>query len=99
MRHKSTFGSREVGLLGYLVSGDGSPPNPEKVETIRKLSSPASATEVHSFLGLTSYYGQVMQDYSKVAEPLSMLTRKGQPFIWGEEQDRAFKALKDLLYT
>ena len=32
-----------------------------------------------------------------MTEPLWKLTRKDQPFLWGEEQERSFRTVKKLL--
>ena len=36
-------------------------------------------------------------NFSQVAEPLRKLLRKGQPFVWGTEQQLAFEELKRLM--
>ncbi|GKB70028.1 putative reverse transcriptase domain-containing protein, partial [Tanacetum coccineum] len=36
-------------------------------------------------------------NFSKLAKPLTILTQKLKEYVWGEEQDRAFKTLKDKL--
>lgn len=38
-----------------------------------------------------------LADFSQVAEPLRMLTRKDQQFMWEDAQQRSFQKLKDLL--
>jgi len=37
--------------------------------------------------------------YADMAVPLQLLTNKGQIFIWGEDQDRAFHKLKAALFA
>ena len=50
---KSYFFQSKVIFLGHVLSKEGISPNPEKVKT---WPTPKSAKEVHSFLGLASYY-------------------------------------------
>ena len=38
---------------------------------------PNSVTEIRSFLGLAGYYRRFVQDFSRIAVPLTRLTRKG----------------------
>ena len=38
-----------------------------------------------------------IKDFAKLAEPLNHLTRKGNLFIWGPEQDKSMSDLKDAL--
>ncbi|GJT14380.1 putative reverse transcriptase domain-containing protein [Tanacetum coccineum] len=54
-------------------------------------------SEVHSFLGLAGYYRRFIQNFSKIAKPLTVLTQKSKTFIWGEEQENAFQTLKGKL--
>ena len=58
---------------------------------------PQSTAEVRSFLGLVQYCGKFLPDFSQVAEPLRMLTRKDQQFMWEDAQQKSFQKLKDLL--
>ena len=36
-----------------------------------------------------------MQDFSKIAAPLTKLTRKGEKYVWTEECASAFEELKN----
>ena len=58
---------------------------------------PQSTAEVRSFLGLVQYCAKFLPDFSQVAEPLRMLTRKDQQFMWEDAQQKSFQKLKDLL--
>ena len=40
-----------------------------------------------------------MQDFSKIAAPLTKLTRKGEKYIWTEKCASAFEELKDKLIS
>ncbi|GJX54848.1 putative reverse transcriptase domain-containing protein, partial [Tanacetum coccineum] len=40
-----------------------------------------------------------IENFSKIAKPLTMLTQKCKTFDWGEEQELAFQTLKDKLYN
>ena len=52
-----------------------------------------------SYIGLTSYYRRYIPEFSKIAAPLTKLTRKGVGFEWTEECQRAFEELKAALMT
>ena len=58
-----------------------------------------SITEVRSFLGLAGYYRRFVQNFSRIAEPLTQLTRKEVKYQWTEECQLVFKELKDRLTT
>ncbi|GJR26556.1 putative reverse transcriptase domain-containing protein [Tanacetum coccineum] len=54
-------------------------------------------TEVRSFLGLAGYYRRFIENFSKIAKSLTILTQKCKTFDWGEEQELTFQTLKDKL--
>ncbi|GJY00748.1 putative reverse transcriptase domain-containing protein [Tanacetum coccineum] len=43
------------------------------------------------------YYRRFIENFSKIAKLLIVLTRKSKTFDWGEEQENAFQTLKDKL--
>ncbi|KAD2126026.1 hypothetical protein E3N88_41805 [Mikania micrantha] len=94
---KCAFWLREVQFLGHVVNPEGIMVDPAKVETIMKWSPPKSPTEVRSFLGLAGYYRRFIQDFSKLATPLTKLTRKDGKYEWGPNQEQAFSVLKEKL--
>ncbi|KAL0536139.1 hypothetical protein IC582_025073 [Cucumis melo] len=60
---------------------------------------PTSAIEVHSFLGLAGYYRRFIEDFSRLALPLTALTRKNAKFEWSEKCEQSFQELKKRLVT
>ena len=93
------FVLREVAFLGHVISEKGVPVDPVKVEAVTKWDCPTTVTEVRSFLGLAGYYQRFIKDFSKIAAPLTQLTRKTVPFVWSEECETSFQELKDKLVT
>ncbi|KAJ9562962.1 hypothetical protein OSB04_008122 [Centaurea solstitialis] len=91
---KCDFWLQEVQFLGHLVNREGIKVDPAKVEAVMKWETPKTPTEVRSFLGLAGYYRRFIQDFSKIAVPLTRLTRKSERFVWGEEQEAAFDTLR-----
>ena len=72
---KSFFFQSSVLFLGHLLSKDGILPNPEKVSKVKDWPIPKNAKEVHSFLGLASYYRRFIPQFAKWASPLHDLIR------------------------
>ena len=70
-----------------------------KIAAVVNWPVPTSQTEVKSFLGLAGYYRRFIQDFSKIAIPLTQLTRKDLPFEWSEQCTKAFETLKEKLTT
>ncbi|KAJ9567039.1 hypothetical protein OSB04_003005 [Centaurea solstitialis] len=94
---KCKFWLRQLQFLGHVISGDGVSVDSTKIEAIQKWEQPKNPSEVRSFLGLAGYYRRFIRDFSKIAVPLTSLTRKDVKFEWTEAQDKAFQTLKDCL--
>ena len=72
---KTYFFQPSVVFLGHVLSKDGISPNLEKVSKVKDWPVPKSAKEVHSFLGLASYYRRCIPQLAKWASPLHELIR------------------------
>ncbi|GJT24595.1 putative reverse transcriptase domain-containing protein [Tanacetum coccineum] len=71
--------------------------DPSKIEAVKNWKAPRTLSKVRSFLGLAGYYRRFIEDFSKIAKPLTVLTQKSKKFDWGEEQEKAFQTVKDKL--
>ena len=91
---KCFWHQEKVDFLGYVVSAKGIEMATDKVETILKWREPQNVTEVQSFLGFANFYRRFIQDYSKVAKPLTDVTSKSSEWNWTRECKMAFKLLK-----
>ncbi|GJU86289.1 putative reverse transcriptase domain-containing protein [Tanacetum coccineum] len=47
--------------------------------------------------GLAGYYRRFIENFSNIAKPLTLLTQKNKTYVWGDEQDEAFRILKEKL--
>ena len=70
---KSRFFQTSVTFLGHILSANGVSPNPEKVAKIKDWPTPKTPKEVHSFIGLASYYRSFIPNFTKWAGPLHAL--------------------------
>ena len=84
----------QVTYLRYVVTRNGIEPDPKKIEAVRSWPVPLNVQEIHSFLGLCSYYRRFVRDFAKIAKPLHSLTQKNASFKWTEECQEAFVKLK-----
>ncbi|KAM0064567.1 putative nucleotidyltransferase, Ribonuclease H [Helianthus debilis subsp. tardiflorus] len=94
---KCEFWLREVQFLGHVVNGDGIHVDPTKIKAIKNWETPKTPTEIRQFLGLAGYYRRFIEDFSKIAQSLTLLTQKDKKFDWGIKQEEAFQLLKDKL--
>jgi len=91
---KCVWKVQEVEFLGYMIGRNGIRMFTGKVEAVLSWKTPESITEVQSFLGFANFYRRFIKDYSKVARPLTELTKKTGTWIWGTEAELAFNDLK-----
>ncbi|KAA0032714.1 DNA/RNA polymerases superfamily protein [Cucumis melo var. makuwa] len=96
---KCEFWLEQVVFFGHVVSAKGVSVDPQKVEAIVNWERPMSATEVRSFLGLAGCYRRFIEDFSRLALPLTALTRKNVKFEWSDKCEQSFQELKKRLVT
>ena len=77
-------------FLGHVVSASGVSMDLEKVEAVMSWERLNSIFEIRSFLGLVGYYRRFIKDFSRLAEPMTRLTRKEVMFEWNDLCERAF---------
>ncbi|KAA0036674.1 pol protein [Cucumis melo var. makuwa] len=96
---KCEFWLKKVTFLGHVVSSEGVSVNPAKIEAVTNWPRPSTVSEIRSFLGLAGYYRRFVEDFSRIASPLTQLTRKGTPFVWSPACASRFQELKQKLVT
>ena len=96
---KCEFWLKEVGFLRHVISGEGISVDPTKVDTVTKWEAPTTVGEIRSFLGLAGYYRRFIENFSKIAKPMTELLKKDTKFIWTEECEASFQELKKRLVT
>nr|KAG5692734.1 hypothetical protein BaRGS_033845 [Batillaria attramentaria] len=107
---KCHFCKDQVVYVGHTVSAAGIGTDPEKTQAIKNWPTPTTPEEVRKFLGFAGYYRRFVKDFSKIALPLTTLMptpeKKGRgrkkqhsqkPWVWGPQEDAAFRKLKDIL--
>ncbi|KAL0549558.1 hypothetical protein IC582_014043 [Cucumis melo] len=96
---KCEFWLKQVSFLGHVVSKAGVSVDPAKIEAVTGWTRPSTVSEVRSFLGLAGYYRRFVENFSRIAIPLTQLTRKGAPFVWSKACEDSFQNLKQKLVT
>ncbi|KAL0534055.1 hypothetical protein IC582_028332 [Cucumis melo] len=96
---KCEFWLKQVSFLGHVVSKAGVSVDPAKIEAVTGWTRPSTVSEVRSFLGLAGYYRRFVENFSRIATPLTQLTRKGVPFVWSKACEDSFQTLKQKLVT
>ena len=94
---KCEFWLKEVGFLGHVISGEGIAVDPSKVQSVTEWLAPTSVREIRSFLGLEGYYRRFIENFSKIAKPMTELLKKDTKFKWTKECEASFQELKKRL--
>ena len=94
---KCQFAAPSIKYLGHVVDRSGIHVDKDKVKAISEMMPPTNVKMVRSFLGACGYYRKFIKDYSKIAAPLTELTKKGRRFKWTESCQDAFDCLKSKL--
>ncbi|KAH9705011.1 Endonuclease [Citrus sinensis] len=94
---KCEFWLDKVVFLGHVISAEGIYVDPQKIEAVVNWERPTNVTEVRSFLGLAGYYRRFVEGFSKIAIPLTRLTRKNAKFQWNDDCEKSFQELKACL--
>nr|GEV56168.1 DNA-directed DNA polymerase [Tanacetum cinerariifolium] len=111
--HDMIENTMEVFMDDFLVFGDSfdtclsnlkrmlksSEVDHAKVDVIIKLTHPTTVKGVRSFLGHASFYRCFIQDFSKIARPMTHLLEKKTPFVFSKDCIDAFETLKGVFGT
>ena len=68
-----------------------------RLEAIQKLKPPTNQKGCRSFVGVVNFVSIFCPELQKLLKPIYELTKKGRPFIWGDEQQKAFDEIKSRL--
>ncbi|GJX25624.1 hypothetical protein Tco_0231920 [Tanacetum coccineum] len=91
---KCHFMVKEGIVLGHKISKTRIEVDKVKVDVIAKLPHPTTVKGIRSFLGHAGFYRRFIQDFSKIARPMTHLLEKETTFIFSKECIEAFETLK-----
>ena len=94
---KCQFWLDKVAFLGHVISDEGVSVDSQKIEAVVNWKTPKNVSEVRSFLGLTGYYRNFVEGFSRIAAPLTKLTRKDVKYDWVDACQKSFEELKSRL--
>nr|CAH65959.1 OSIGBa0113D21.4 [Oryza sativa] len=100
-------------LTNQLISGDyadferlvdkaipqGVAVDPSNVESVTKWTPPKTVSQIRSFLGLAGYYRRFIENFSRIARPMTQLLKRDEKFKWTAECDKSFEELKKKLVS
>ncbi|GBM97906.1 Retrovirus-related Pol polyprotein from transposon 17.6 [Araneus ventricosus] len=96
---KCSFLQQEITYLRHTVKEGQVFPDKKNSDSIKKALPPKNTKQVISVLGLTGFYRKFIPNYSKIALPLTELTKETTKFEWSEREQLAFEELKNYLIS
>lgn len=88
---------KEISYLGHKITDKGIKPDESLTSVVKNFPIPKSQKDVKSFLGLASYYRRFIDNFSKIAGPMTSLLKKDIVFQWSERCQISFDELKSKL--
>jgi len=67
---------RKIGFLGVVIGPNGIEMKKKKMDRVLSWLEPKNIKNVRKFLDLINYYKRFIKDFTQVARPMNMLTRK-----------------------
>jgi hypothetical protein len=96
---KCVFGVPSGLLLGFMVGHRCIEANPAKVDAICKMAKPSNKKDVMKLTGMMVALGRFINKLGEKGLPFFKLLKKADKFVWGDEAQKAFEALKESLTT
>lgn len=81
-------------FLGFLVHHRGIDIDPAKIKAITDMPRPATVKQLKSVLGKLEYIRRFIPNLSEKIKPLMKLLKKDVQYIWDEDCERVFLAMK-----
>jgi hypothetical protein len=96
---KCVFGVPSRLLLGFMVGHRGIEANPVKIDAIRKMAKPSNKKDVMKLAGMMAALGRLISKLGEKGLPFFKLLKKDDKFVWDDDAQKAFEALKESLTT
>jgi hypothetical protein len=98
-KKKCKFLVQEINFFGMTINKNGISANEKALQSLMDCEAPTTVKEVHSFLGMTSYFKHRTPHQSTTDLPLRKLLNKHNRFKWEKEEQRAYEILKESVIT
>lgn len=91
---KCEFFRPEVTFLGHSCTEKGILPDNKKLDSIDRYPKPHDKEATKRFTAFANYYRRFIPNFSQTIQPLNSLSRKRVEFMWTDECEHAFEAIK-----
>ena len=93
---KCKIAQQKIQYLSHVISHGHIQPSKEKVKDLDKFQAPLSYSQIHSFIGLASYYRKFVKNFASIISPL-LRAAQTKHIQWTEECQTAFNSIKSSL--
>lgn len=94
---KFQYCKSEVKYLGVKFSKEGMSPDPDKIDSIKKLVNPTNKTELQRMLGMINYLRSFIPNVSELTAPLRELLKKNVVWNWTQSHSKVLEDLKTII--
>ena len=84
-----------VKFLGHVVDSSGIKPDPSKVFAILDMRPPGNVGDIRRLLGTANQLSKFLPHLADIMQPIWKLFVKGNVWVWGDAQPRAFTRIKE----
>jgi hypothetical protein len=77
-------------LVLACLTAEGVAIDPTKIKAVKEWEQPCNPIDFRSFLGLAGYYHRFIENFSKIAKPMTNLLKKTNEFEWTPECKLSF---------
>ena len=89
--------AEQVKFLGQIINSSGIRPDIEKLRAVMDMPEPTDVSGVRRFLGMVNQLGKFTPHLAEITKPMRDLLSKTNDWVWGQDQQSCFQALKDSL--
>jgi hypothetical protein len=87
---KCMFWIKRVSFLSHIISKEGISMDLSKIRDVLSWNTPASVTNIQSFLGLVGHYSKFIDGFLKITMPMIELLEKDKKFKWTPSRGASF---------
>jgi hypothetical protein len=96
---KCVFGVPSRLLLGFMVGHRGIKANPAKINAMCKMAKPSNKKDVMKLTEMMAALGRFISKLGEKGLPFFKLLKKADKFVWDDQAQKVFEALKESLTT
>ena len=87
---KCDFYKPHIQYIGHIISKTEITVDSENIKAIKDWPTPTSVIDIRSFLGLARYYGNFIENFSRITCPMMALQKKANKFLWTNMCEECF---------